>query len=173
MSNRPQFTVRDLLIWTTILAVGTVLLMQIYDLENFRLISGVAENVMLFPASIVYPFGLIGFIVAPVGMLVMLAVVMSEEGRSFSNGLFLVVTTICWVTFIADGDTRVNTCLLMLVVMFVSSAICFIEAYYRTRNDDPEVNRVATRLFTSSIASVVIVVATNLFWGTAIFISQF
>ena len=172
MSNRPQFTVRDLLIWTTILAIGIVLLKLVYDLEVYRPFSGAVEIVLFFPASIVFPFGAIGIFVVPVGMLVMLAAMTSENSRTSSNGLFLTITAICWGAVVIDGDPHINSYLLMQVGMSVCSAICFIEAYYRTRSGNPDIRLDTTRLYTSAITSVVVVVATNLCWGTGIMLSQ-
>jgi len=95
MNNRSQFTVRDLRTWTTILAIGIGLLKLTYDLEVFLPISQVTEFVMFIPAWTIFPLGLIGLFVVPAGMIVMLAAMTSKNSRTFSNGLFFLVTTVC------------------------------------------------------------------------------
>ena len=172
MSNRPQFTVRDLLIWTTALAIGIFLLKLLLDLKVFRSFSGLAESVLFEPAWIVFPFGMAGILVAPAGMLIMLAAMTSKKSRTYSNGLFLLVTTICWVVFFATENPEIKYCFVMLLVMAACSAICFFETYYRNRMKGPDSVFNSNRAYASSIASAIVVVSTKLFWGSALILIQ-
>ena len=173
MPNRSQFTVRGLLIWTTVLAIGIVLRKVVVDSEAYQASSGVADYVVMLPAWSIFPFGVFGLLVAPVAMIVMLVAMTYKDSQSFSNGLFLLITTICWVAFIAeDSYISINLCLQMLSVMTASSAACFIEAYFRTRDDHLDITLAPNRFLVSSIASAIVVLATNLVWGTAIAMSQ-
>ena len=115
MIKRPQFTVRGLLIWTTVIATAIVLLKVVLDSGVLQPFPSVAENVILLPASTIFPFGIIGFFVTPLGMLVMLDAMIWKNRRTFSAGLFLLVSAICWGVFIADGDSDINSCVLNAV----------------------------------------------------------
>ena len=172
MTKRPQFTVQVLLIWTTVLAIGIVLLKVVVDSEAYQTSSGVADLVVMLPAWLIFPFGGFSLLVVPIGMLVMLVAMTYKSSRTFSNGVFLLVTSICWGVFIGNDGTPINTCFLMISVMLACSAACFIEAYYRTRTGNPDNSVKPNRLFLWSIASAIVVVATNLAWGTAIALSQ-
>ena len=172
MNNRPQFTVRVLLIWTTILAVGIVLLKLVYDLAMSRQLSGAAETALFLPVSVVSRFDPLGIFVVLVGMLIMLAAMTSKNSRTSSIGLFLLVTTVCWGAVSADENPQFSSNLLKLKAMTACSAACFIETYCRIRSDNPAIHLDTARLYMLSITSVIVVVATKLCWGTGIMMSK-
>ena len=139
MKNRSQFTLRDLLIWTTALAAGVVLLKWLSGLETFQSSSQAFDDLVVLPASIIFPIGMMGIFVAPLGILVMLIAVISRRCRTYSSGLFLSVIAVAILMPLVFVGVYLNIgVLLTLLAMPVCSAICFIEAFYWKRNKNPE-----------------------------------
>ena len=138
----------------------------IHELEMSRQLPRAADPLIFLPVSIGSRFGLTGIIVVLVGISFMLMTMRSKNSRTSSNGLFLLLATVCWGAVFTDGGLSINCCLLMLVAMYICSAVCFIEASFLIGSDNPEAHLDTTRLYASSIASVIVVVATNLCWAT-------